>query len=218
MNISFKLIFVLCAIALFSCRGTGSKSSDADGDYTVSGEEYVAGDTISTQKEDFDIDKFIDEKEQAELEVESKIESTLKEDVKVAAKPKKKSVSKPVKKYYPQIEFLEETYEVGDIVEGDVIKHIFKFKNTGKAPLNVEKAEGTCGCTQPSYPFLAIAPGEFGQIGVHYHSVGKSGPQKPEIVVHSDAKNEPIKTLYLVLDVKDKPVDLPVDSLELKEG
>lgn len=224
MNISFKLISVVCAIALFSCQGTGPKSSDADRNNTVSSEEYIVGDTLSTQKEDFDIDNFIKEKKNAErlaqLEAESKMtpKPVPKEDVNIAAKPKKKSTSKPVKKYYPQIEFLEDTHEVGDIVEGDVIKHTFKFKNIGKAPLNIEKAEGTCGCTQPSYPFLAIAPGEFGKIGVNYHSVGKSGPQKPEIVVHSDSKNEPIKTLYLELNVKDKPVDTPADSIEIKEG
>jgi len=224
MNISFKLISVLCATALFSCQRTGSQSSDTDGNHTIFSEEYVAGDTISTHKEDFDIDKFIKEKKNAEqlaeLETDRNIapKSAPKEEVKISTKPKKKSVSKAVKKYYPQIEFLEETYEVGDIVEGDVIKHIFKFKNTGKAPLNVEKAEGTCGCTQPSYPFLAIAPGEVGQIGVHYHSVGKSGSQKPEIIVYSDAKNEPIKSLYLELNVRDKPVEISVDSVQLKEG
>ena len=34
----------------------------------------------------------------------------------------------------------------------------------------------------------------------------------------SDSKNEPIKTLYLELNVKDKPVDTPADSIEIKEG
>ncbi len=224
MNIWFKLIFTLCTIGLLSCQGTSTKNSNNDGDNTILSEELVAGDTISIQKEDFDLDKFIQDKKEAEkkekLEAETKAlpEESQKNEANVAAKSKNKRANKPVRKYFPQIEFLEETYDVGDIVEGDVIKRTFKFKNIGKAPLNIEKAEGTCGCTQPSYPFLAIAPGEIGEIGVNYHSVGKSGPQKPEIIVHSDSKNEPVKTLYLELNVKDKPKENPTDSLDLKEG
>ena len=228
MNYSFKLILIVCGSIVLSCRGGDGKYSDSDGGNTISAiEEYVAGDTISTQKEDFDIDEFIKEKKEAEKKVQLESESegipkmAQNDNSPISAvKLKKKSTAKPKpqKKYYPEIEFVEESYEVGEIIEGDVITHTFKFKNIGKAPLNIEKAEGTCGCTQPSYPFLAIAPGEEGEIGVNYHSVGKSGPQKPEIIVHSDAKNNPIKTLFLELNVKDKPSDNPADSLQQNEG
>lgn len=226
MNYSFKLILIVCGSVILGCRGGDAKYSDSDSGSAIStSAEYVAGDTISTQKEDFDIDEFIKEKKEADKRVQQESDSkgtpkiAQNDNSKIAAvKSKKKKIAKPVKRYYPEIEFLEESYEVGDIIEGDVITHTFKFKNTGKAPLNIEKAEGTCGCTQPSYPFLAIAPGEEGEIGVNYHSVGKSGPQKPEIIVHSDAKNDPIKTLFLELNVKDKSSDNAVDSLQLKEG
>jgi hypothetical protein len=223
MKYSFRSVLLLGIIIIYSCQGASNNTgADSHSANTTTAEEHVVGDIISTQKEDFDVDQFIKEKKEAEKKAElasvsNKAEiSAQKESAPVAAKPKKKA--KPVKKYYPEIEFVEETYQVGDITEGDVIKHIFKFKNIGKAPLNIEKAEGTCGCTQPSYPFLEIAPGEEGEIGVNYHSVGKSGPQKPEIIVYSDAKNEPVKTLFLELNVQEKPSENTIDTLAPKEG
>ena len=101
------------------------------------------------------------------------------------------------------IKFEEPIYIGGEIIEGDVIKHQFKFSNTGKYPLEIIKAEGTCGCTVPSFPFLAIEPGGEGYIGVIYHSVGKVGEQSPEIVVTTNAVPSKI-TLKMKLLVLDK--------------
>lgn len=224
MNYLFKLILIVCGVVLLSCRGGDAKYSVADQNTDALIEGYVLGDTLSTQKEDFDLDEFIKEKKEAEKQEQfvsdnkSASKTTQTDSIKKSVKPKKKSVAKPAKRYYPEIEFVEDTHEVGEIIEGDVITHTFTFKNIGKAPLNIEKAEGTCGCTQPSYPFLSIAPGEEGIIGVNYHSVGKSGPQKPEIIVYSDAKNDPVKTLFIELNVKDKSSDNPADSLQQKKG
>ena len=204
---------------MYSCQ-TGKNDSSVESDHTT--EVYIAGDTISSQKEEFDVEEFIQKQQEAKdlakLEAAQKLveESANEEKESQIVKTKKKSSAKP-KKYYPEIEYLEDTYDVGDIIEGDVITHSFTFKNVGKLPLNIEKAVGTCGCTQPSFPFLSIEPGDVGTIGVSYHSVGKSGPQKPEIIGHSDAKNDPVKTLFLNINVKDKPKESPTDTLDQKE-
>lgn len=91
--------------------------------------------------------------------------------------------SKPPVKNIPVIEFEELVYDFGELTEGDQISHKFKFKNAGKAPLSITAANATCGCTQPSFPFLDINPGETGIIGVEYFSVNKDGPQEPKITV-----------------------------------
>ena len=44
----------------------------------------------------------------------------------------------------------------------------FKFTNTGTAPLLIQNAKGSCGCTVPSYPREPIMPGESGYIKVKY--------------------------------------------------
>ncbi|ADR21902.1 hypothetical protein MATR_04650 [Marivirga tractuosa] len=74
----------------------------------------------------------------------------------------------------PSMEFEEKTHDFGTITEGEVVTKVFKFKNTGEAPLIISNATSSCGCTVPSYPKdKPIAPGEEGEIEVKYNSRGK---------------------------------------------
>ncbi|MBK7407756.1 MAG: DUF1573 domain-containing protein [Saprospirales bacterium] len=70
-----------------------------------------------------------------------------------------------------------ETTEVdyGKIEQGADPYRVFKFTNTGKAPLVIENAKGSCGCTVPTYPKEPIAPGETSEIKVRYDTnrIGK---------------------------------------------
>ncbi|MCB9283817.1 MAG: DUF1573 domain-containing protein [Lewinellaceae bacterium] len=70
-----------------------------------------------------------------------------------------------------------ETTEVdyGKIEQGSDPYRVFKFTNTGKAPLVIENAKGSCGCTVPSYSKEPIAPGEASEIKVRYDTnrIGK---------------------------------------------
>jgi len=112
--------------------------------------------------------------------------------------PAKKIVSKPVAKKAgaPIIKWEKTTHDFGMIKEGDVIETNFKFKNVGNAALVIKNATASCGCTQPSYPFIPIEPGEEGYIGVVYNSRTKIGPQKPYVTITSNAK-ETIQKVYL---------------------
>jgi hypothetical protein len=100
-------------------------------------------------------------------------------------KTKQKKIIKKAK-----LEFSEKLYEFGEIVEGDIVEHKFLFKNRGNAPLMIKSAIATCGCTVPSYPYLELAPGEEGYIGVQYNSVGKSGENSAEITVRANGDPE----------------------------
>jgi len=126
-----------------------------------------------------------------------------KSNVKDQTSVKKKKTKK--KKRYPKIEFDNEVYDFGEITEGDTINYNFNFKNTGKKTLDIKSTDATCGCTQPSFPFLGVEPGEKGTIGVRYISVGKSGPQEATITVKSNA-DYPTKKLLLkgIVNKRDK--------------
>ena len=50
----------------------------------------------------------------------------------------------------PKIQLVETLYNFGEITAGGIIKHSFKFKNTGKTPLIVTDVQTTCGCTVPT--------------------------------------------------------------------
>jgi hypothetical protein len=83
----------------------------------------------------------------------------------------------------PVITFEESEFDFGDLKQGDEVKHIFKFKNTGKSNLIIETATAPCGCTVPSWPKEPIAPGESGEMEVKFNSTGKEGVQNKVVTV-----------------------------------
>lgn len=75
----------------------------------------------------------------------------------------------------PAIAFAEETHDFGKITQGEKVSYSFMFKNTGGSDLVISSAQGSCGCTVPSYPHIPIKAGETSKIDVVFNSEGKSG-------------------------------------------
>lgn len=107
----------------------------------------------------------------------------------------------------PRIKFDKPRFRFGDIFHADKVQHDFEFANIGDAPLEIKDVKVSCGCTTPSYPFLPIAPGETGIIGVTYNSVGKQGFQKATIRVLTNDPTQSEVRLYLSGNVLPKPRD-----------
>lgn len=42
-----------------------------------------------------------------------------------------------------KIEFFSDSYDFGEIEEGTVVEHVFKFKNSGNAALEIKKVKGS---------------------------------------------------------------------------
>jgi len=94
------------------------------------------------------------------------------------------SADKPIKGQEPaKLSFEKNEHDFGTIKEGELVHHIFKFKNSGKAPLVITNASGTCGCTVPEWPKEPIAPGKSGEIKVTFNSKGKRGVEEKEVYV-----------------------------------
>jgi len=99
--------------------------------------------------------------------------------------------------------FESSSYDFGKVKEGEKVTHSFKFKNTGTAPLIINDAEASCGCTIPEYPKEPIAPGGEGEIQVVFNSAGRFGKQSKVITISSNA--DPSTTeLYLTGEVLEK--------------
>jgi len=85
------------------------------------------------------------------------------------------------------IEFKQMTYDFGKVMEGTIVEHDYKFTNTGSEPLILKKVKASCGCTTPSWPRNAIAPGETGVIHAKFDTKkrGRVGgaPQNKSITV-----------------------------------
>jgi hypothetical protein len=65
-------------------------------------------------------------------------------------------------------EFKETTIDYGSIEQNSDPLRTFVVKNTGKAPLVISGAKGSCGCTVPSYDEEPIMPGKTSEIQVKY--------------------------------------------------
>ena len=83
----------------------------------------------------------------------------------------------------PAFKFSEESFDFGNITEGDVVDHVFSFVNEGEAPLIISSATASCGCTVPVWPKTPIAPGEQGEIKVQFNSRSKPGVQNKTVTV-----------------------------------
>lgn len=85
-----------------------------------------------------------------------------------------------------KIEFEEEVFDFGTLVEGESVEHIFKFKNVGQNPLIISHAQGSCGCTVPEWPSEPIAPNGEGEIKVKFNSKGKQGEQDKTVTISAN--------------------------------
>ncbi|MEN9523830.1 MAG: hypothetical protein RL065_2207 [Bacteroidota bacterium] len=101
----------------------------------------------------------------------------------------------------PKIHFYETEFDFGDkIMEGEVVQHIFKFKNTGKSPLIIRTTQTTCGCTASEFSKEPVAPNADGQIKITFNSTGKPGDfQKTISVIANTIPNE--SKLLIIGDV-----------------
>lgn len=94
------------------------------------------------------------------------------------------SADKPLKENeVSKLSFEKVEHDFGTIKEGEIVQHIFKFKNSGNSPLVITNASGNCGCTVPEWPKDPIAPGKSGEIKVSFNSKGKSGVEEKEVYV-----------------------------------
>jgi hypothetical protein len=83
-------------------------------------------------------------------------------------------------------EFSAMEHDFGTIAEGEVIEHVFNFKNTGQAPLVISNIQASCGCTSPDWTKSPIKPGDEGFVKVVFNSAGKSGVQSPTVTIQAN--------------------------------
>ncbi len=90
-----------------------------------------------------------------------------------------------------KIEFESETIDYGTIEKGSDGVRVFKFRNTGDAPLIVSNVKSSCGCTVPKKPTEPILPGENGEIEVKYDT-NRVNPIRKTITVTSNAETQTV--------------------------
>lgn len=90
----------------------------------------------------------------------------------------------------PIASFEEQTFDFGDMTQGDKKEHTFSLTNNGKSDLIIRNVRSSCGCTAVAPSKKVIAPGETVPIKVTFDSRGKRGRQSKSItVITNDPKN-----------------------------
>ena len=83
----------------------------------------------------------------------------------------------------PAFQFSSESYDFGAVTEGEMVDYTFTFTNVGEAPLIIQSATASCGCTVPSYSREPVPVGGTGEIAVQFNSKNKKGNQAPTVTV-----------------------------------
>ena len=128
------------------------------------------------------------------------------------AKKTPKKADAPVKVESPKVDgagmvFENETIDYGTIPHNADGKREFVFVNNGNKPLVIESTQGSCGCTVPSKPEGAIAPGAKGVIGVKY-ATDRVGPFTKTVTIKSNAVGQETKVVTIKGTVlPDAPAD-----------
>ena len=86
-----------------------------------------------------------------------------------------------------EMTFETETHDFGTVEYAGNGTYEFKFVNTGKEPLIINDAKGSCGCTVPTYPKnIPIKPGASEVIKVTYDTK-RAGNFTKTVTIHSNA-------------------------------
>ncbi len=91
-----------------------------------------------------------------------------------------------------EIKFDKKVHDYGQFAETDGPQACtFTFTNIGDAPLIINQAVASCGCTVPEYTKEPIMPGKSGELKVTYNGAGKfPGQFKKSITVRTNGKIE----------------------------
>ncbi|MFV8440895.1 DUF1573 domain-containing protein [Flavobacterium sp. LB2P44] len=92
--------------------------------------------------------------------------------------------------------FVSETIDYGTVAYNSDGRREFVFTNNGNKPLIITNAQGSCGCTVPTYPKEPIAPGARGVIGVKYDT-SRAGQAFTKTVTLTTNAVVPTKTLTI---------------------
>lgn len=80
--------------------------------------------------------------------------------------------------------------DLGTVKEGQTPEISWRFRNTGDQPLVIQNVSATCGCTVAEKPEQPVLPGEEGVIKAKFNSNGRVGPNKKEVVVVANTKEQ----------------------------
>ncbi|MCK5538754.1 MAG: DUF1573 domain-containing protein [Bacteroidales bacterium] len=110
------------------------------------------------------------------------ISAVIKEDFSILSAKEKENA--------PIVHFKTETFNFGEIKQGEKVDFVFKLKNVGKSTLIIHKLSSSCGCTAVMPESKTIEPGKTVDIKAIFDSAHKKGMQNKSVtIITNDPKN-----------------------------
>jgi hypothetical protein len=104
-------------------------------------------------------------------------------------------------------QFKQTEVDYGKIDKGGDPLRKFTFTNVGDEPLIISNAQGSCGCTVPTYPKEPIMPGQSASIDVRYDTQ-RVGPFTKSVTLTTNEANQ-TRVLTIKGEVKTPPAETP---------
>ena len=105
---------------------------------------------------------------------------------------------------FPVIEFDRIEHDFGEIEAKQNVETVFKYTNTGKAPLVITDIKSSCGCTVPKdWSRDPLPVGESGEFTVKFNGTGKNKVSKTITVTANTEKGK--ETVKISAFVKPDP-------------
>ena len=83
----------------------------------------------------------------------------------------------------PVIEFNTTDHDFGTVLEGEKVSYTYSVKNTGQAPLIIQTAQASCGCTVPNWTKSPIPVGGTGFVKAEFDTKGKQGVNNKTVTI-----------------------------------
>ncbi|MRJ08055.1 DUF1573 domain-containing protein [Ornithobacterium rhinotracheale] len=83
----------------------------------------------------------------------------------------------------PTLVLAQEIYDFGDVKAGETAEQVITFKNEGRGPLIIKKAQASCGCTVPEYDQEPVPVGGEGKLTVKYKAPEVNGKVIKEVTL-----------------------------------
>lgn len=113
------------------------------------------------------------------------------------------------------LEFEELFFDFGKVTEGDVVKHGFRFKNTGDVPVNVKSVKSSCGCTVADVALREYGPGESGVLEVTMDTRNKKGLITKTVQLYGDDGENPVGAVQLMATLVPPPHPEKGDAMQI---
>jgi hypothetical protein len=109
----------------------------------------------------------------------------------------------------PQFTIENPLYDFGSTLEGQLVSHVFKIKNTGTSTLEIRGVKTSCGCTAASPTKNHLAPGEESEIAVDFDTHFQKGHQVRTITAMTNDPENPQAVMTMQGIVKQQVAATP---------